>query len=130
MRARYWTTISRDVTRPSSSAVRISAIVVSTTVKDRPGAGACAEIATVAMTMDAAIRFPFLEDIPSRPLCLCFRVLRELELCDHVAVYFVGTVGEPNRSRVGPRGGEREIVAHPRGAVGLNRAIDHAERHA
>src|SRR5207249_6691391 len=54
----------------------------------------------------------------------------ELRLRNGLAVHFVGTVGKPDRPRMRPYLGERKVVADAGGAVRLDRAVQHAQRHA
>jgi len=45
-------------------------------------------------------------------------------------MHLIGAIGQPNRTRVGPRAGQEKIVRDARGTVGLNRAVEHAKSHA
>src|SRR5712692_1913644 len=55
--------------------------------------------------------------------------LPELEAPDLAAVDFVGAVGEAQRARMGPHGGQREGLADAATAVDLHGAVDHSQRH-
>ena len=48
----------------------------------------------------------------------------------HHCMRLIGAIGQPNRTRVGPRAGQEKIVRDARGTVGLNRAVEHAKSHA
>src|SRR5437868_12307380 len=54
---------------------------------------------------------------------------RELQAADLVAVHLVGTVGEAKRAGVRVHARKRHVLAHARAAVGLDRPVDHLERH-
>jgi len=56
---------------------------------------------------------------------LLFEVASKLELADVVAMHLVGPVGKAQRARLRPRIREPEVVAHPCGAVGLDRPVEH-----
>src|SRR3954469_9931196 len=60
---------------------------------------------------------------------LLFEVASKLELADMVAMHLVGPVGKAQRARLRPGIREPEVVAHPCGAVGLDRPVDNLEGH-
>src|SRR5215470_3773247 len=59
---------------------------------------------------------------PSRPLA-------QLAARDGLAMHFVGTVGDSERAAVAPEARDREVVAHPRRSIELDRAVEHLHHH-
>src|SRR5262245_39282622 len=65
----------------------------------------------------------------SRPAKSRSTVLARLQPADLAPVHLVGPVGEAERPRVSPHGGQREFLAHAAAAVELHGALDDRERH-
>src|SRR5579859_5038518 len=55
--------------------------------------------------------------------------LPQLAAGERPLVYLVRAVGEPERARAGPQVGQREVLAHPSPAVGLDGLVEHPLGH-
>ena len=57
------------------------------------------------------------------------RKASQLRLCNRLEVDFIRPVGQPQRAGVGPRPGQRKVVADAGAAMSLDRAVEDAQRH-